>query len=132
MILRFAVASDFASITQDGKLNVLGVLDRIFAPQFPAVHRTLFLVLSLETEREDEGQMREIHVQLIDSDAQVLSEIRCEMHFGEGKQVFNQIHLFHDILFNAPGAYGINVFFDGQIVKTLEIELVLLPPQPQM
>ena len=127
MQLRYALIADFANVTQDGKLNVVGVMDRIFSPQFPAVHRVMFLVMSMESDHEDEQQSRAIDVQLIDPDAQVLSRLQGQIEFGSGKQILNQIHVFQDILFQGPGSYQFNIFFDDQHIKTLDLELVLLP-----
>ena len=130
MELRYAVLCDFANVTNEGKLNILGVFDRLFATSFPASHRQLYLINSIETEPEDEGETREIHVQLINADGRVITELRGSMNFGIGKQVVNQIHLFQDVQFPAPGPYQFNILFDGRTVKTLTMELQPLPPQP--
>jgi hypothetical protein len=128
--LRYALIADFANVTQDGKLNVLGVMDRIFSPQYPAVHRVMFLVVSLESEHEDDEQTRAIDIQLIDPDAQVVSRIQGQIEFGAGKQILNQIHVFQDVLFQGPGAYQFNIFFEETLTKTVDLELLLLQPLP--
>lgn len=129
MILRYALLGDYANVTNDGKLNVLGVMDRIFSPQFPAVHRVMFLVMSLESEPDDDGQTRDVDVQLIDPDAQIISRIQGQIEFADaGKQILNQIHVFQDVLFGAPGAYQFNIFLAGQLSKTIDLELILMQP----
>lgn len=128
MELRYALLADFANATSEGKVNVMGIFDRLFAHSFPAIHRQLYLVTSVETDKEDEGQVREIHIQLINADGEGLAELRGQMHFGGGKQVFNQIHIFQDLRFDTAGAFQFNIFFDGRMVKTLDLELQLLPP----
>ena len=65
MELRYGLLCDFANATQEGKLNVIGIFDRLYAVTFPAVHRQLFLVTSISTEPEDEGASREINIQMI-------------------------------------------------------------------
>lgn len=128
MDLRYGLLCDFANATQEGKLNVMGIFDRLYALTFPAVHRQLFLVTSIETEPEDEGQTREILIQMINADGIVLTELKGQVNFGVGKQVFNQVHIFQDLRFENPGPYQFNVFFDGRMVKTLDLELQVLPP----
>jgi hypothetical protein len=130
VILRYALLADFANVTNDGKVNILGVADRIFSQQYPAVHRLMFLVMSLESEHDDDEQTRSIDIQLIDPDAQLVSRIQGQIEFGAGKQIVNQIHVFQDVLFNAPGAYQFNIFFDEAQVKAVELELLLMPAQP--
>ena len=132
MLLRYALVADFANVTNEGKVNIVGITDRIFSQQYPAVHRVMFLVMSLETEHEDDEQTRSIDVQLIDPDAQLVSRIQGQIEFGSGKQILNQIHVFQDLLFNAPGNYQFNVFFDERLVKSVELELVLVSPPPDM
>jgi hypothetical protein len=130
MELRYALLSDFANATQEGKLNVMGIFDRLYALTFPAVHRQLFLITSIETEPEDEGQTRDIQIQMINADGIVLTELRGQINFGIGKQVFNQIHVFQDLRFEIAGSYQFNIFFESRMVKTLDLELQLLPPTP--
>ncbi len=128
MELRYALLADFANVTQDGKLNVLGIFDHLYSRSFPATHRQLFLVNSIDAGREDEGQKREIKIQLINADGAVLHELEEHLTFGVGKQIVNQVHLFHDLTFVQPGPYQFNIFFDGQRVKTLDLELQLVAP----
>lgn len=131
MILRYAILADFANVTNDGKVNIFGVMDRIFSQQFPAVHRAMFLVMSLESEHEDDEQKRAIDVQLIDPDAQIISRIQGQIEFGAGKQILNQIHVFQDVMFKSAGAYQFNIFFDEALKKTVDLELILMqPPSP--
>ena len=129
MELRFAVLADFANATNDGKINILGVCDRLFALSFPALHRQLFLVTSIETGLEDEGQTRSIRIQMINADGHVLNELNGQVTFPNIKQIFHQIHMFHDLRFETPGPYQFNIFFDGRMVKTLDLELEQLVPQ---
>ena len=130
MELRYALLAHFANVTQEGNLNVMGIFDRLFAPQFPAVHRQLYLVTCMATDPEDEGQTRQLEIQLIDADGNVLTELKGEINFGIGKQVFNQLHLFQDLQFPAAGSYQFNIFFDGHPVKTIDLELQQVAIQP--
>jgi hypothetical protein len=126
MQLRYALVCDYANVTNDGKLNALGVLDRIYAGQYPAIHRMMFMVMSFESDHDDEEQTRAIDVQLIDPDANVVSRIQGQIQFGAGKQILNQIHVFQDQMFNQPGAYQFNIFFDESLVKSVDLELILV------
>ncbi len=128
MQLRYAIACDYASATQDGRLNIVGGVDRLFAAQFPAIHRTLFLVASMEIEPEDDDQERDVHIQLLDSDARTLADLRGHLRLGHGDRILNQVHVFQDLRFDSPGTYRFNIFLDGVLAKTLDLDLVLLEP----
>jgi len=129
MQLRYALLCDHANVTQDGKLNCIGIFDRLFATSFPALHRELFLVTAFETDPEDEGEQRQIHIQLINSDGQTLTDLQGQIEFGVGKQVVNQLHVFHDLQFASSGPYQFNIFFDDNLVKAIDLELVLVQPE---
>jgi hypothetical protein len=129
MLLRYAILCDFANVTQEGKLNILGVFDRLFAVNFPAIHRELFLVTCIETEPEDEGGQHEMQVQLINQDANVLADLRGQINLGPGKQIINQLHVFQDLRFETPGAYQFNIFLNNRNVKTIDLELQHVPQQ---
>lgn len=130
MQLRYALACDYANVTNDGRLNIAGVIDRLYAPHFPAVHRTLFLVVSLEIEPEDDDQERVVHVQLIDGDARTLADLHGRMRLGHGDRMLNQVHVFHDLQFETPGTYRFNIFLDGNLAKTFDLDLIQLPQGP--
>lgn len=121
---------DYANATGDGKINCMGIFDRLYAMSFPALHRELYLVTALETEPEDEGETRRVNIQLINSDSQTMADLQAQIEFGVGKQIVNQIHVFHDLQFPAPGPYQFNMFFEDQLVKAIDLELVLLQQEP--
>ena len=131
MQLRYAIVCDYANGTQDGRLNILGVLDRLYAGAFPAVHRTMFFVVSIELGPEDEGEQHEVHVQLMDGDARTLADLRGHFQFGHGDRILNQVHQLNDLPFEAPGLYRFSVFLDGNLAKTIDLELVLMPQPPE-
>jgi hypothetical protein len=60
MELIMALVCERAVTTKDGKLDLHGVFNDLFAPGFPARQERLVLVLGLEWDRADEGPL---HVQ---------------------------------------------------------------------
>lgn len=124
MQLRYAVLSDFANVTQDGKVNIIGLFDTLYSLNFPAVHRSLCLITSLRSEPDDDNQTRDIKVDLIDEDGLSLATLNGALSLGRGRQVVNQIHVFHDLRFSKPGRYQFTIFLDGLHAKTVDLELV--------
>lgn len=128
MQLRFAFLAEHANVTEDGKLNVLGIFDRLYAPNFPALHRVLYLVASYEADPGDAQAAHEMEVRFIDPDAQAVRDIRGRVELGSGKQVVNQLHVFNDLPFQVPGNYEFALVVNGEIVKTVGLELVEVAP----
>lgn len=131
MRLRYALIADFANVTNDGKLNVLGCTDRLFAYQFPATHRELYVVNSFETDNEDEGTTLEVAVQVIDPDGRPITEVRGHLEINGPKQTLNQIHCFQDVQFAVAGAHQVNIMIDGRPATEMQLELIRLEAPPQ-
>ncbi len=55
MHVSFALFADAANLSQEGKLNVLGVFDALQIGALPAVHPRATLVVRLKANREDVG-----------------------------------------------------------------------------
>jgi hypothetical protein len=55
MHVSFALFADAANLSQEGKLNILGVFDALQVAQFPAMHPRATLVVRLKGTREDVG-----------------------------------------------------------------------------
>ena len=58
MHISFAVFADGANLSQEGKLNVLGVFDALAVGGFPAVHPRTHFVVRLKGNVEDAGAHR--------------------------------------------------------------------------
>lgn len=65
MELTLALVCDDARTTTDGKLDVHGVFNDLFAPGFPARRDKMVLVVGIEWEREDSGRFQ-FKVDLVD------------------------------------------------------------------
>ncbi len=56
MHVSFALFADAANISQEGKLNILGVFDALHVAQLPAVHPRATLVVRLKALPDDVGR----------------------------------------------------------------------------
>lgn len=56
MHISFAVFADAANLSQEGKLNILGVFDAVQVSSFPSVHPRTHLVVRLKGDAEDVGK----------------------------------------------------------------------------
>lgn len=104
-----AFLADEANISQDGKLNVLGIFDRIGASSFPTVHPKMVFAFRVRAGFEDVGQEYAVHVRLVDEDGGSLFEANGEIvapvvEPGEFS-VANQIFTLVGVQFGQPGTY---------------------------
>lgn len=56
MHIQFALFADAANVSQEGKLNILGVFDALQVAVLPSLHPRCTFVLRLKASPEDEGE----------------------------------------------------------------------------
>jgi hypothetical protein len=113
MKIPMAFLADEANISQEGKLNVLGIFDRIAAPEFPVTHPRMVYAFRVQAEFTDAGRSFPVQVRLIDEDGGVLFEASGEINppvvppgeFSTANQVFTLVGL----QFPRPGLYQFQV-----------------------
>ncbi len=62
MDVPLALIADAANISEEGKLNVLGVFNRITARELPATHPQLTLVLKFVADAVEAGQTKRLQI----------------------------------------------------------------------
>jgi hypothetical protein len=104
-----AFLADDANVSMEGKLNVLGIFDRITSPVFPTMHPRMVFCFRVESEYADSGRAFPVFVRLVDDDGEVLFEANGELvapqvppgEFSTGNQIFTLI----GTQFPQPGSY---------------------------
>lgn len=124
MQLRYALLCDYSSETNDGKLNILGTTDSVYALSFPAVHKHAHLILSFSIEPDDFGTKPVVGVRLIDADGSRLFDIEAPLDAGNSRRIINHRHILHDISFPRAGTYQFSILVDGKEVTALPIEAI--------
>jgi hypothetical protein len=109
MHIPMAVLADEANVSQEGKLNVMGVFDRIAAASYPTVHPKMVYVFRVQAGYADSGRTFPVRVRLVDEDGGVLFEsagdlVPPEVPPGEVASA-NHIFALVGIGFRRPGQY---------------------------
>ena len=127
MDLKVLLAADYANIERQGKINVMGVFDRVSAADFPARHAEMVLVMKLSAGPAEYGRTRKLMVKLLDEDAtQELVDWSRDIDVppGSGGPVeINQFLKLRDLVFPAEGVYTFYVLVDDDEKGTLPITL---------
>jgi hypothetical protein len=124
--------ADEANISQEGKLNVLGVFDRIAAGTFPVMHPRMVFAFRVQAEFADSGQSFAVQVRLLDEDNAVLFDASGEIaapivppgEFVTANQVFTLV----GVQFPHPGLYRFVVTLAGEEAHETPF-LVSTPPR---
>jgi len=125
MKLLLLLAADYANITGDGKLNVMGIFRDINANKFPARHASMHLVVKLGAELGEYGDTRALTVKLRDPDGVEIWSLTGTVAIpkSEGGRVpeVNAILEIKDIVFPKPGPYQFVVLIDKDYKGDLPI-----------
>ena len=129
-----ALLCDAANTTAEGKLNILGVFDRISALEFPAIHPAMALVLRLSASPAEVGQSRELSIVVLDSDGGRIGEISGQVDFGDSLSpgAASQVQLIFNlpqVSLPTPGLYAFHVLVGGDEKARVPLEVVRVPTE---
>ena len=119
MEIDLALLADAATVDASGKLNILGIFDRLNAKTFPAQHGRIALVLRFRAGMPDAGRHK-IHIRLTDPEGQELVGVDGDIQIGAGKFAADsgvrvpQVLNLDGIRFEKPGRYTVDVKIDGE------------------
>ena len=106
-----------AATDQNGKLNILGAFDTIFAKSLPVVHPQCAVALRLRFQRIEQGNHK-ITLHLVDEDGNlVIPSIDADLHQASQKQDSASVNLVLNIQklkLEKYGLYAVNLAVDGR------------------
>lgn len=134
MEVTLALLADYANVTREGKLNVMGLFTIINAPVFPCVHPQMQLVLEFEAGAGEWDTEKKIEIKLLDTDANQVFAVggTTKVPRGEpGKRArISSIMTFGNVRFNAEGDYIFAVLIGGETKKEISLRVNFTPPVP--
>ena len=113
-----ALLADAATIDASGKLNVLGIFDRINVAQFPAQHGRVSLVLRFTAGTSEIGS-HDVQIRMSDPDGTEVLSLNGEMQLVGGPTAAEGIRVPHilnldGLVFPGAGTYNFDVKVDGE------------------
>lgn len=130
MELLTILAADYANITQNGKLNVMGIFRNIYAHEFPAKLLSMTLVIKLGTGLGEFDEERRLNIKFLDADGKELKRIETPIKIpkpsGGQRPEVNAIIQINEIVFPQPGRYQFSVFVDKDEKGSLPIDVILI------
>src|SRR5688572_10814066 len=134
MRMTLGLLADFANKTSDGKLNVLGAFNIIFADHFPAVHPEMKLVFRLEAHPAEVSDPKKLAIQLRDDRGTQILEVAGELKLiarpdsPAGEMInIDSILGINNLELKAAGAYEFIVMVNGDIKGTISLRAVERP-----
>lgn len=126
MEVTLGLLADAANFSAEGKLNVLGSFDTIFAPAFPARHPEMQLVIRFEASPAEYGMRKRIEVRLLNEDGEQLGSAGGELDIPaqEGRHA-KLLHIMRlrDVTFPRPGQFAFYILVDGRTEYYVPVHL---------
>jgi len=128
MDVSLALVADYANISQEGKLNILGIFDRITAQTVPAVHPQMQLIMAIEADRAEADRDQKIEIELIDADGHKLFAIGGTMKFGSpppGERIkVNHITQLNNLQFDRFGIYEFKILINNEVRRSVPLSVI--------
>jgi hypothetical protein len=128
MEIDLALLADAATVDASGKLNILGIFDRIAAADFPAPHPHLSLVLRFTAGIQAAGSHK-VEIILRDPDGEEVVKIAGDFHIVPRRDSMGgpvrvpQVLNLGRLVFPKPGQYAFDVSVDGEHHISLPLTL---------
>ncbi len=131
MDVALAVLADYANISREGKLNIMGIFDTIFSPQFPATHPQAQLIIRFEADISEAETKKSLEIRLIDEDGKTLMTVPGEMVLGKaqaGEQLKSEgLVTMNNMVFPRAGRYEFKILVNGEHKATVPLKVLELP-----
>ena len=130
MTIQLAVLCD-AATDYNGKLNILGTFDTIFAQQFPAAHPQCSVALRIAFTKMEEGH-HTLKIDFVDEDGKsIMQSLNMPVDVAlPGDTTFlsrNVVLNMQQLKFAAPGLYAIEVAIDGRHESSIPLAVRQMP-----
>jgi hypothetical protein len=129
--VKLALLADSANVSQEGKLNLLGIFDTIYAREFPTAHPHMYLVLRFEAGADEAGTKPALEVQFLGPDGEPLFRIPATLNVQRGvtgRAVgIDHVLALANLGFERAGRYAFRVLLDGRLAAEVPLAVETLP-----
>ena len=126
MDVTLGLLADAANTTADGRLNILGVFNRLNAEAFPVTYPRMVLVLTFEANSAEWGTEKEILVRFVDADGQRSLDIQIRLtvphSHDAGRPVeWSQVATINGLQIKEPGDHAFVVLVNGETKRRVPL-----------
>ena len=128
MRVDLAVLADYATVTHDEKLVIVGVFDSILAPTLPAQHHSMYVALRVCSGPADNGP-HTLTVRLVDPDGQTVgAELKADFTVtvpldGDAEGALQLVVGMGNLTFASHGPHAVDILIDERFEETVSLRL---------
>jgi hypothetical protein len=128
MDVTLAVLADYANVSQDGKLNIMGIFQEVNPPALPFQLPQMFLVVSFEAGPAEFGSLKDVRIALLDSDGDEMLALEGQAEVPRpprpGRRTYiNQVLGLNGVAFPRPGDYEFSILIAGETRGTAALHV---------
>jgi hypothetical protein len=128
MDVKLAVLADYASISLEGKLNIMGIFDEINAPSLPVILPIFYVVVSYSTRATEFDADKNLEIALQTEDGRVLVRLQQPVHVPRpprpgARGTVNQVHALAGLPFENEGSYQFVISVDGHPIGDIPLRI---------
>lgn len=128
MDVKLAVLADYANVSSDGKLNIMGIFQEINAPSLPFPLPQMYLVLTFEAGPAEFGSQKQLRIVLMDGDGNERIALEGEVQVPEPKRRGSRAYIneaigLAGVPFEKAGDYQFAILVGGERKKTVPLHV---------
>lgn len=138
MEIPLALLADYANVTAEGKLNIMGIFDSILVPgKFPVTHVQMRLIFRLRISVAERGQTKTLEIKLVDSDGKSLLSLTAPLQIPQNLPLqqpdIPQILELNNLVLPKQGDYAFHILVNGEDKTRVPFKVAVLPrPDPEL
>jgi hypothetical protein len=119
-----AVLADYANVSEDGKLNIMGIFQEVNPSVLPFALPQMFLVVSFTAGPAEFDTVKNIKIALLDNDGNEMLAIEGPVPVHRpprpgSRAYMNQVIGLNGITFRRSGDYGFVILVGGETKETV-------------
>ena len=128
MDVTLSVLADYATVSQDGKLSVMGIFQEVNPPNLPFALPQMYLVVSYSAGPAEFDTVKDIKIPVLDNDGKEMLALEGQVPVRRpprpGTRAYmNQIIVLSGVTFERPGDYGFAILAGGETKGTVSLHV---------
>ena len=128
MDVSLVVLADYSNVSQEGKLNIMGIFGRISAKSFPYVHPSAQLIMRFECGAAEYGTQKDIKIVTVNEDGKQISSLDGKLGIAseqnQPRLKIDQSLTLRNMRFESPGQYAISILVSGEEKASIPLSVV--------
>ena len=128
MDVTLAVLADYANLSQDGKLNIMGIFQEVNPPVLPFPLPQMYLVVGFAAGPAEYDTVKDIKIALLDNDGNEMLALEGRAQVPRPQRpgtraYMNELIGLSGITFERPGDYAFAILISGETRETVSLHV---------